>query len=501
MTYTRKAVRGASMIFIMSMLASVLAYVMRVVLARHLGAAEFGLFYAVFTFVIFFMFFRDLGFPQAIIKYIAEFKVKERNDLIKSVIASAFYIQIACSCLFALIFYFLAPYLAVNYFKNPEAATILRIFIFYIFGSVLFIISKDILLGFQKTALFSLGEFFKNGLVLALVVLFFYLGKGVYAPVYAFAIVCFLLFIIYFPLVLREFPLFRYRSGEFPAVAKKMVWFAFPVFATAVGSKIIGYVDTLMLTYFRSLPEVGVYNAVLPTSSLLLYFGSCIGSVTLPMASEFWARGDHRRLMAGIEIMYKYLFILILPVCAVLFVFTPFILQNFFGPEYVVGVTAMRILLLGSLIFTLADINYNIFTAIGKPQTVTTIVFLSAAVNAGLNLILIPKWGITGAGISTATSYLFAFIFSIWKMKSYLNVKAHWKRWSALLFVGAILVYSLFKIPSLLSLNPWLEIGIAIVCSLLIYLFLLYCFNIIDLQEIARYYRLVRGKETNRQKV
>ena len=208
MTYTRKAVHGASMIFAMSMLASAIAYVTRIILARHLGPADFGLFYAVFTFMIFFLFFRDLGFSQALMKHIAEYNVHQQPGRIKSAIMTTFYFQFISSIIFAIVVYTLAPYLASHYFRNQEAATILRILIVYIFGSMLFIISKDTLMGFQRTALFSLGEFLKNGLVFLLVLLFFYFDKGIYAPVYAFAMVCFLLFLFYFPLLLREFPLF-----------------------------------------------------------------------------------------------------------------------------------------------------------------------------------------------------------------------------------------------------------------------------------------------------
>src|SRR3989338_6839726 len=135
MTYTRKAVQGASMILRMSLLASLLAYFMRVILARHLGPEEFGLFYAVFTLVIFFLFFRDLGFPQAIIKYVAEFKVLGHYGKIKSAIMAVFCAQMASSIIFAIVIYIFAPYLALTYFKNPEASGILQVFILYIFGS------------------------------------------------------------------------------------------------------------------------------------------------------------------------------------------------------------------------------------------------------------------------------------------------------------------------------------------------------------------------------
>ena len=50
-SYTKFAVRGAATILVISLIAAILGYVVRVLLARNLEVEEFGLFYAVFAFV------------------------------------------------------------------------------------------------------------------------------------------------------------------------------------------------------------------------------------------------------------------------------------------------------------------------------------------------------------------------------------------------------------------------------------------------------------------
>ncbi len=494
-TYTRRAVQGAGTILLMSLLASVLGYFTKVILARKLGAAEYGLFSAVFTFVIFFLFFRDLGFPQAIIRYTAQFNATKEYGKIKSVLLTAFSVQMLASVIFGIVFYTLADFLALHYFKDPAAALFLKLFIIYIFGSVFFIISKDTLLGLQKTFLFSLGELLKNGTVLLLIIFFFWKGYTAVAPVYAYALVCWLLFLFYFPFLLRSFPFYRHKTEDFSAVSKQVSWFALPVFATAVGSKIIGYIDTLMLTYFRTLEEVGIYNAVLPSALLFLYFGTAIGSVLLPLASELWAKNDRRRLHAGIQLLYKYLFAAVIPIIAVAFAFSSFFLEIFFGKEYVAGALAMQILMVGVLFFMLAGINHNIFSAAGRPGMVTKIIFLGAMVNVVLNLLLIPPFGITGAAIATAASYLLAFILSVWKMKEILPLKVPLKLWLGLFLLGTFLVFMLMQIAALLPFAIRINMAISALLGLSIYLLLLYLFKIIDLAELQRYYRLLRWKE------
>ena len=161
--YAKKALKGASITFIFSLLASITAYFTRILLARNLTPEDFGLFYAVFSFVIFFLFFRSLGLGQALVKYIAEFKVLNKFNEIKTSIISVFYLQIVSSLIFGTIFFFTADYLAEIYFKNPQASIILKFLIVYVIFSIFFIISKQVFQGFQKMFLYSSVELSKKG--------------------------------------------------------------------------------------------------------------------------------------------------------------------------------------------------------------------------------------------------------------------------------------------------------------------------------------------------
>src|SRR3989338_7556502 len=82
--YTKFAIKGATIVFIISILAAFLGYFVRVVLARILTVEDFGLFYAIFSFLGLLGVFKSIGQDQAIVKFIPEFLHKKRNDLVKS---------------------------------------------------------------------------------------------------------------------------------------------------------------------------------------------------------------------------------------------------------------------------------------------------------------------------------------------------------------------------------------------------------------------------------
>ena len=93
---------------------------------------------------------------------------------------------------------------------------------------------------------------------------------------------------------------------DFWAVLKKMILFGIPSFATAFAGTIIGYIDTLMLTYFSPLSEVGIYNVVLPSALIILFVGRALASTAFPITAELWVKKDYKRLSTGINLLHKY---------------------------------------------------------------------------------------------------------------------------------------------------------------------------------------------------
>jgi stage V sporulation protein B len=499
MTYTRKIFFGISIVFIMNAFANIVAYLTRIFLARQLTPTEYGLFYAVFTFVLFFLFFRDLGLGSALVKYIAEFKVNNQFEKIKAGIVSTFIFQILSSLILSVILFLLADYLGAVYFKNEFAAIILKVLIIYIFLSVLFRVPKAIFKGFQNFKVFSLFEFSKNSIVLISLIILFTLGfSGVIVPTIAYIIVSPLLFIVLLPFALKTFPFFKHKipnKKTFNDVTKKLFLFGIPVIFTGIGGKIIGYIDTLLLTHFANLEQVGIYNAVLPTAMMFLFIGVSVSSVIFPVTAELWARKDNKKIYEGLRLMHKYSFFMIIPILFSLFVYANFFIGLFFGEAYLSGVTAFKILLIGVMFYVVAGINNNIISGIGKPEKVTKIILFSAAINLGLNLLFIPKYGINGAAWATLASYLIVLILSTLVVVKELRAKFPTTIWLKLMIIAPLFLLLLKTInKSFIMLGDVLGMILTITLSVSIYFLVAYLFNIFNIEEIKKYIGLVRKK-------
>ncbi len=490
MSYIKKAIRGIGIVFVMNIIAYTVAYLTRLVLARSLGPKDYGLFYAVFTFVIFFLFFRDLGLNVALRKYIPEFKVFNKVKEINTAIITTLLLQLLGSGIFMILLYALSPYLTIYYFKDPAALPILHVMIFYTLCSISFTLFKELFSGFQDFKWFSSIDTTKNTIVFILIIVFLHFGLGPLSPAWAYVLAGIALWLIYlWPVLKLHKPSFS-LEGIRP-MSGLLLTFGIPVILTDIGDKVISYIDTLMLTYFRSLAEVGIYNVVLPTAMTLLFIASSTVPIIYPIVSELWARKEVAKLKEGIKLMHKYLFLAAIPLILAVATFASPFLRFFFGQEYISGTIAFQILLIGVLFFIVAAVNHAVISAIGYPKIVTKIIFAAAAVNAGSNLFLIPRFGIEGAAVATFLSYLLALILSTIYLKKLMNAEIPLLLWLKTAFV-AIVFTSISLLTQLLNLPLIAKLPLALTLATIGYIAAAYLLDLFHPSEIKRYIALVR---------
>jgi len=446
MNYTKKAVRGASLVFLMLSISSLIAYGLRILIARSLPPEEYGLFYAVLTFMLLFLIFRGIGLGSALTKFIAQYAAEKNYRKIKTLIVSAFLFQLLSSSLLIVFFILIAKQLSISYFKSPISQNMLILLSFYVLFSFLQSLTHRTLMGFQDTKWYMLAEPLRLGFTLIAIFIFFQRGLGIMAPVYGFVVGVALSFVVLLGGIVKYSFILKYPMQDFWKTTKELFQFGIPVIFTSAGYKVIAHIDVLILTYLISLEGVGIYNVILPTAILFLFLGKAISPILFPMISELWAKKDMIRITEGLDFIYTYAFVITIPLLFAVFMFADVFIRVLFGGAYVSGILAFRILLLGVLCYIIAIVNNTAISGIGKPAIVTKIILKIALLNIILNLILIPQFKLTGAAIATATSYLTTLILSTKALMKFVKTAAPWKKWSKIFFAGLIFVLIIYLI-------------------------------------------------------
>ena len=491
--HIRKAARDSIIIFVLMLITGLMGYFIRITLAKNLTVGEYGLFFSIFTLFSFLSLFVDLGLSQGTINKLVEYRVHKKFKEMKNLSLSILYVQLTLAVFFSIGLLLLQSFLSNNYYRTDVSHIMLPFCIYFVTLPLAFFL-VNIIYGFGRSVLRGALDTIKNVFILSILIVVFYsFNATIKAPAYAYALANILVLAIYTPIFLKLFPnFFKLKFNFVPADVWKTFKYGMYVTLATMGWMIITQTDTLMLTYFSTLENVGIYQVALPISTTLLLVATAIGTAIYPIFSEFQARKDFEKMSEMTSAIYSYIEIIILPAAIILFVYPEIIINVLFGSKFSAGSAVIQIFALSGPFISLGLINYYVLSAIGKAKKSLKIMLLAALVNLVLNFVLIPFYGIIGAAIASVIAFLIIMIVSTMQLyKIYKFTIPYWKL-AKILFCSLMFLLSIHLLKRALELNVWAEMAAVISISGAIYLLLLYMTNTVNKENIKNILKNVR---------
>ncbi|MDQ4142872.1 MAG: polysaccharide biosynthesis C-terminal domain-containing protein [Actinomycetota bacterium] len=190
------------------------------------------------------------------------------------------------------------------------------------------------------------------------------------------------------------------------AIASEFWRFSLARGAASVFQVTIMWLDILLVAIFLGSSEAGIYAVV---SRLTLAGKLTLEAIRLAIAPELsalLARGDNDGAGRLYRVAAIWTIVPSWPLYVLLFIFAHPVME-FFGPQFVEGVPALRILS-AAMLFNLGTGEVTTLLLMGGKSSWNLFNnSISLAINLSLNLILIPRWGIEGAAVAWTLSILF----------------------------------------------------------------------------------------------
>ncbi len=420
----RKLISGSTIVFIGFAIGGLFSYLFRIVLAHHLPVYQIGLYFSIISFIIFLTLFQKTGTELALVRFLSMWDHEKKYYHIRSALTSLIIFQTIFGLIFILAVWFFSHWLAINYFKDFSAASYL------ITASILFLlliledIPRRIFQGFNNMKWFASLEAIKAAALILFTLIGFSIYQTVWVPLVAFLLATLLVGIIGLIIIKKSYPKINKQNSpklaEHPSstsIFKEVYMYGLPLIFFVIGNKAIETLDLLMLTYFSTLDQVGIYSVVLPTAAIGLFIYRPISVAIMPITTKLWIQNEKEKLLNLMNIIYKYLIIIMIPIVTLFILFSQEILYYLFGPAYLPGTLPLQIILCGILFYGLANINISMLTSMNHSKNAGMFMIYATIINAILNFILIPLFGMLGAAISTTIAYLATFVMS------YLSIK------------------------------------------------------------------------------
>jgi len=177
---------------------------------------------------------------------------------------------------------------------------------------------------------------------------------------------------------------------------KQSVLFAITNIFIAIYFKI----DTVMLESMKGALEVGYYNTAYELVFAFMFIPSVVSGAIYPVISRFY-KEDKNKIGALVGRLIKYYTLAAVALIVFLTLLGAPLIRLFFGAEYEPSIPLFKILTF-VLLFVFTNFLVGTLLNASNKQHVTTIAAgVCAAINIGINLVLIPTYGAAGAAIAT----------------------------------------------------------------------------------------------------
>lgn len=456
----QEVAKGTAIVFIGTIVGMLFLSIGRILFARIFSSSEFGIFSLGVTLLNIFAVIGTLGLLEGATRQIAYYKGKNQIDKVQLVIQWSFRCAVLASIIIAFLVFLCSDLIANNVFNLPSLSFSLKILSIAIPFSVLISILSSIFRGFKrvKEKVYFL-DIIRNILfpILLIPVIFLNMSfeSGIVAYSLSIIITCFV-FIIYY---VKKKPIsskFLTKSKNI-TIGKELFIFSLPLLLVSILYMVLHWTDTLMLGYFTTPDVVGLYNAANPLGRFISISLVAMLFIYTPIVSDLYAKRKDAEMRGSYAILTKWLCAATLPL-AMIFVFFPRIVINFvFGSEYLLASTVLQILALGFFINNLLGPNGATLTAMGKTKFLMGATFAAACINIGLNVILIPRYGINGAAIATISALVSINIIRSIKLYSISRIHSLKKNILKPIFLSGILFIFIYIIAKeFLSITFWM---------------------------------------------
>ena len=174
-----------------------------------------------------------------------------------------------------------------------------------------------------------------------------------------------------------------------------------PLLAITGSELLLQNTDVIIISHFMQPSDAAIYFAAAKTMSLVMFVHYAVGSAMANRFSTLGARGDAESLQAFVRDAVHWTFWPSLAGALAILTFG-WPLLRLFGPQFTAGYPVMFILVLGFLGRAARGPSEFMLNMLGQQKACAIVIAAMAALNIGLNILLVPRFGILGAATATA---------------------------------------------------------------------------------------------------
>jgi O-antigen/teichoic acid export membrane protein len=402
-----------------------MAFLVSVFIARILGAEGNGIYSMALAVATVGSIVGRLGLDNAVLRFVAIHSSQKEWYRVIGVHSLAFKVGLLGSGLVSLFLFLCAEWIAKFIFGNGEITTVLRWMSLTIVPFAMLNLEAQTLKGMKRIidAMLVQGVLVPFLMLLMLYPVASYTGTLGITWIYLFATITTFLVgwaryrIIIMPLGAEEISDFSFKT------LRDSCRHLYPV--ALINGAIIPWGPLMILGVWVSPDETGIFAAATRISMLVSILLTTIVHVVAPMFAQLYSKGD----LGTLARVYRFSSIAItltaIPLFLPMFFYGDWVM-TIFGPDFAVGGTTLAILAVGQIFNAAFGPVGVILNMSGNEATTARITLVSLVWLLLVAFLLIPKFGMIGAAISSSCGFVVFNILAFSSAQKKLGINLGW---------------------------------------------------------------------------
>jgi O-antigen/teichoic acid export membrane protein len=266
-----------------------------------------------------------------------------------------------------------------------------------------------------------------------------------------------------------DLKLVRFRLSHLKSLSS----FSFWIFLTSGGSLVFCYADTILIGFFMSNAEVGIYRTAFQLTAVATFTTLAFHTVLFPKISTWGAKGQVTEIETSLARAFTYSLFLAIPTCIGGWILGERLLYYLYGASFAAGAPALFFLLLVQVVNVFMFLGTMSLNALNRPKDAFRITVVAAMANILLDLALIPLLGITGAAVATLVAMTLNAVGVLFLLSRIISIKFEYEPVRNILSSAACMGVFLVAIHFLLPLTDVAAVLAIVITGAGIYLVVL----------------------------
>lgn len=256
-------------------------------------------------------------------------------------------------------------------------------------------------------------------------------------------------------------------------------------FAMSIATQIYTNLDSVMLGWLKGDSEVAFYSAAVKIKCVLFSVVTSLSAVLLPRASQYIKEKRIIEFRTISSTSMEFVTFISLPMVAYFMFYARNSIYLLCGYDYIDAFPAMVIIMPTVFLIGLSNVTgIQMMVPLGLEIGVFFSEVIGATVDFIINLILIPKFGSSGASVGTLIAEIVVLIVQILYLRKNQNlIVSDIKWWKYIIALGGFCI-TIVTCEKILTWNMYINMMISGLMSICLYLLILRCLKATMLMSI-----------------